>query len=37
MKLTKSPQINSANIYISLSLGVEQNFRSEDEMQSFIK
>lgn len=37
MKLMKTPQINAANIYISLELSTERNFKSEDEMQNFLK
>ncbi len=37
MKLMKTPQINAANIYISLELSSERSFRSEDEMQNFMK
>ena len=33
----KTPQINAANIYISLELSSERSFRSEDEMQNFLK
>ncbi len=37
MKIAKTPQINAANIYISLQLGSDKAFKSEDEMQNFIK